>query len=172
MGRVPRVIQLPMSGRDRRYFVQQLRAGEQAHRALCARLKEAIAVAEAHRITAWALSCEEWNIRQFIGGPAAPSPFIADAISAGFELLDVRWKRCYRPAPRGLARSRQGKSGRSGGRNTGHGGGSGGGLRGQARLAGRANSTSRSPCRTAASSPRSRKPWHGSPRKSPNPNTA
>jgi hypothetical protein len=90
----PRVIQLPMSGRDRRHYVQQLRTAEQAHVAICARLKDAIAVAEAHRVAAWALSCEEWNIRQFIGGDAAPSPAIADALSAGYELIEVRCKRC------------------------------------------------------------------------------
>jgi hypothetical protein len=53
-------------------------------------------VAEAHRLTAWALSCEEWNIRQFIGGEGAASPPIADAISAGFELIEVQCKRCKR----------------------------------------------------------------------------
>jgi hypothetical protein len=92
----PRVIQLPMSGRDRRHYVQQLRAAERAHATLCGRLKDAIAVAEAHRIAAWALACEEWNIRQFIGGPAANSPRIVDAIDAGFPLLEVLCRRCSR----------------------------------------------------------------------------
>lgn len=92
----PRVIQLPLSGRDRRHYVDQLKLAESAHVAICARLKDAIAVAEAHRIAAWALSCEEWNVRQFIGGDAAPSPAIADALAAGFELLEVHCKRCGR----------------------------------------------------------------------------
>jgi phage terminase large subunit GpA-like protein len=92
----PRVIQLPISGRDRRFYAQQLRTAEQAHRDICRRLTDAIKVSEAHRIAAWALSCEEWNIRQFIGGPVEPSPFIADAISAGFTLIEVKCKRCGR----------------------------------------------------------------------------
>lgn len=92
----PRFIQLPLSGRDRRHYVRELREAERAHTAICERVKVAIQVAEAHRIKAWALSCEEWNIRQFIGGDAAPSPPIADAISAGFELIEVQCKRCKR----------------------------------------------------------------------------
>jgi hypothetical protein len=83
----PRIIQLPMSGRDRRHYVRELRLAEQAHARLPGRVAEAYAAA--HR-----LACEEWNVRQFIGGEAEPSPSIADAISAGCELLDVRCKRC------------------------------------------------------------------------------
>jgi hypothetical protein len=93
----PRVIQLPMSGRDRRHYVQQLRAAEQEHARVCADLTEAITVFQAHRIKAHALACREWNIRQFIGGPAAASPRILDAIDAGFPLLEVHCKRCGRP---------------------------------------------------------------------------
>lgn len=83
----PRIIQLPMSGRDRRHYVRELRLAEQAHARLPGRVAEAYAAA--HR-----LACEEWNVRQFIGGEAAPSPSIADAITAGCELLEVRCKRC------------------------------------------------------------------------------
>lgn len=92
----PRVIQLPLSGRDRRHYVRELREAERAHAMICERMKAAIEAAETLRIAAWALSCEEWNIRQFIGGDAAPSPPIADAISAGFELIEVQCKRCNR----------------------------------------------------------------------------
>jgi DNA-binding transcriptional regulator YdaS (Cro superfamily) len=83
----PRIIQLPMSGRDRRHFVRELRLAEQAHASLPGRVAEAYAAA--HR-----LACEEWNVRQFIGGDAAPSPTIAEAIAAGRELLEVRCRRC------------------------------------------------------------------------------
>jgi hypothetical protein len=92
----PRVIHLPPSGGDRKHYVRELRWAEQAHADICQRVADAIKVAEAHRLAAWALSCEEWNIRQFIGGDAAPSPPIADAISAGFELIEVQCKRCRR----------------------------------------------------------------------------
>jgi hypothetical protein len=68
----PRVIQLPLSGRDRRHYVVELRKAEDAHRSLVVRVDAAYRVA--HR-----LACEEWNTRQFIGGDIEPSPSIADA---------------------------------------------------------------------------------------------
>ena len=67
----PRIVRL-LSGRDRRHYVRELRLAEQAHRELPARVEEAYRAA--HR-----LACEEWSVRQFIGGPAEPSPRIADA---------------------------------------------------------------------------------------------
>jgi hypothetical protein len=83
----PRVIQLPMSGRDRRHYVRELRAAEQAHQSLLVRVEDAYRVA--HQ-----LLCEEWNTRQFIGGPVDPSPTIAQATHGGCVLLEVRCKRC------------------------------------------------------------------------------
>jgi hypothetical protein len=83
-----------MSGRDRRHYVQQLRIAEQAHRSLVARVDGAYRAAEEHLRLARRLSCEEWNARQFIGGPAEPSPAIADVIDAGYDLIEVRCKRC------------------------------------------------------------------------------
>jgi hypothetical protein len=59
----PRIIQLPLSGRDRRHYVRESRAAEQAHRDLPARVEEAYRAAHA-------LACEEWSVRQFIGEPA------------------------------------------------------------------------------------------------------
>lgn len=90
----PRIIHLPMSGRDRRHYVQQLRIAEQAHRSLVTRVDSAYRAAEEHLRLAHRLSCEEWNARQFIGGDAAPSPVIAHAIDAGYDLLEVKCKRC------------------------------------------------------------------------------
>ena len=75
----PRIIQLPLSGRDRRHYVRELRAAEEAHRDLPAKVEEAYRAAHA-------LAC---HVRQFIGGPAEPSPRIADAIAGGCELLEV-----------------------------------------------------------------------------------
>ncbi len=83
----PRVIQLPLSGRDRRYYAAELRKAEQAHQAILPKLEEAYRAAHA-------LGCEEWNIRQFIGGTAEPSPYIGHAILGGYELLEVKCKRC------------------------------------------------------------------------------
>jgi hypothetical protein len=67
--------------------VRELRLAEQAHRELPSRVEEAYRAA--HR-----LACHEWSVRQFIGGPAEPSPRIADAIAGGRELLEVRCQRC------------------------------------------------------------------------------
>jgi hypothetical protein len=44
----PRIIQLPLSGRDRRHYVRELRAAEQAHRDLPAKVEEAYRAA--HRL--------------------------------------------------------------------------------------------------------------------------
>jgi len=55
---------------------------------------DAHAAADAQLRQAHFLSCEEWNARQFIGGDAAPSPTIADAIHGGVEMLEVRCRRC------------------------------------------------------------------------------
>jgi hypothetical protein len=84
---MPRIIQLPMSGRDRRHYVQQLRIAEQAHRSLVPQVEAAYRIAHA-------LACKEWNARQFIGGPADPSPAISHAIDAGYGLLEVKCRRC------------------------------------------------------------------------------
>jgi hypothetical protein len=64
-----------------------LRAAEQAHRDLPTKVEEAYRAA-------YAVACHEWNVLQFIGGPAEPSPRIADAIAGGCELLEVRCRRC------------------------------------------------------------------------------
>src|SRR5258705_12865016 len=83
----PGTLHLPLSGRDRRDYVRERRLAEQAHRELPSRVEEAYR--PAHR-----LACHEWSVRQFIGGPAEPSPRIADAIAGGCELLEVRRRRC------------------------------------------------------------------------------
>jgi hypothetical protein len=87
----PRIIQLPLSGRDRRHYVRELRAAEQAHRDPPAKVEEAYRAAHA-------LACHEWNVRQFIGGPAEPSPRIADG-ARHVEMI-------FRSASRRLSRAR------------------------------------------------------------------
>lgn len=90
----PRIIQLPMSGRDRRHYVRELKAAEQEQRRLVGEVETAYRVAGERLRVAHALACQEWNTRQFIGGDAAPSPVIAEAIDAGYELLEVACRRC------------------------------------------------------------------------------
>ena len=90
----PRVIKLPLSGGDRKHFSRELQRVERLHADLVQHTADAFTVADAHFATAHRLACEEWNARQFIGGDAAPSPTIADAIHGGCELLEVRCKKC------------------------------------------------------------------------------
>jgi hypothetical protein len=91
---MPRVIQLPMSGRDRRHYTRELARVEHLHSTLVRQTEDAFRAADDQLRRAHFLSCEEWNARQFIGGPAEPSPTIAAAIHAGIEMLEVRCKRC------------------------------------------------------------------------------
>ena len=73
-----------MSGRDRRHYVTQLKAAETAHAALVKRVPEAQAVADKYQFAADRLACEEWSVRQFIGGDAEPSPSIETAVRCGY----------------------------------------------------------------------------------------
>lgn len=83
----PRVIQLPLSGGDRKHYVRELKWAQQEHPRLIDRLIDAYNAA--HRV-----ACEEWTMRQFIGGPADPSPQLGAAISAGCTLLRVECRAC------------------------------------------------------------------------------
>lgn len=83
----PRVIHIPLSGRDRKYYTRQLKQAEATH----ARLTGELAVARA-RVAR--LECEEWSARQFIGGDVEPSPTIAAALLAGTPLLLVECRAC------------------------------------------------------------------------------
>lgn len=90
----PRVIQIPLSGRDRRHYVRELKAAEKVHASLAKRVPEAQIVADEYQRAADRLSCEEWSVRQFIGGDADPSPLIATAINCGYVLLDIHCSHC------------------------------------------------------------------------------
>lgn len=83
----PRIIQIPLSGRDRRHYARELKRGEQEHKRLVGAVKAAYK-------SAHFLACEEWSARQFIGGPAEPSPTIAQALDAGCDLLEVSCRHC------------------------------------------------------------------------------
>lgn len=83
----PRVIQLPLSGGDRKYYVRELRAARTRYPNVLDRATEAYRVA--HR-----LYCEEWTLRQFIGGEVDPSPLIGSCIEAGCTLLRVECRAC------------------------------------------------------------------------------
>jgi hypothetical protein len=90
----PRVIQLPVSGRDRRHYARELARVERMHENLVKEAAAAHDAAERALRQAHRLDCEVWNTRQFIGGPAEPSSSIAVAIHGGCELLEAQCKRC------------------------------------------------------------------------------
>lgn len=90
----PRVIQLPMSGRDRRFYLHELRKGEDAHAAAVRGAAAAHAEADRALANAHRLDCAVWTYRQFIEGDVEPSPTIAQALHGGCDLLDVKCKRC------------------------------------------------------------------------------
>ena len=90
----PRIIQLPLSGRDRRHYVAELRKAEEAYRRHVRDAEEAHAAAD--RALAWAyqIDCDAWTALQFIGGDEDPSPVIAHCIQGGRELLEVQCRQC------------------------------------------------------------------------------
>jgi hypothetical protein len=83
----PRVIQLPLSGGDRKHYVRELKRAREAHARVLERSIDAYNVA--HR-----LYCEEWTLRQFIGGEVEPSSLIGSCIEAGCTLLRVECRAC------------------------------------------------------------------------------
>ena len=90
----PRVIQIPMSGRDRRHYVTQLKVAEKAHASLAKRAREAQLVVDEYQRMADRLACQEWSVRQFIGGDVEPSPSIETAVNCGYKLLDIHCSHC------------------------------------------------------------------------------
>ena len=64
----PRVIQMPLSGGDRKHYVRE--RVEELHRGLVRKAAAAYATADDHLRLAHYTACEEWNARQFIGGNA------------------------------------------------------------------------------------------------------
>lgn len=83
----PRVIQLPLSGGDRKHYVRELKQAQREHPRLLDRAIDAYA--QAHR-----LGCQEWNMRQFIGGSAEPSPTVGAAVDGGYTLLKIECRVC------------------------------------------------------------------------------
>lgn len=90
----PHIIQLPLSGRDRRHYVAELRKAEDAYRRQSAAAQAAHAAADRALQEAHRLDCAAWSSLQFVGGDASPSPVRADAIHGGCELLEVHCRHC------------------------------------------------------------------------------
>lgn len=93
---MPRPIHIPLSGRDRRYFVRQLKNAPQFEASNLRRAALLRADGEAKLKEARRLECEAWNARLFYGGSVQPSPTIADAIDGGFDRLEAGCHQCNR----------------------------------------------------------------------------
>lgn len=92
----PRIIHLPLSGGDRKHHARELRRAVAHHEGLVQRIAEAREATIQHRQMTRRLMCEEWSVRQFIGGPAEPSPTITAAIDAGCTALSSECRACAR----------------------------------------------------------------------------
>lgn len=75
-----RIIELPLSGGDRKAYAREVRRVESLHAELVKRIEAVLGAAEECLRLAHRLECEEWNARLFLGGDEAPSPAVADAI--------------------------------------------------------------------------------------------
>jgi len=90
----PRIIQIPLSGRDRRHYARELKKAEQIHASLVKRVEDAFRVASQYRRMADKLTCDEWTARMFIGGDIEPSPTLQLAINCGCAFLRVECRAC------------------------------------------------------------------------------
>lgn len=89
-----RIIQMPLSGGDRKAYIRELHRVETLHASLVRKVAEAYATADEYLRLAGRLNCEEWNARLFLGGDETPSPVIAAAIDASASLLEVKCSAC------------------------------------------------------------------------------
>ena len=93
---MPRVIQMPLSGGDRKAQAKELRRARGLHDEYMKQAAQARGEANEKFRKADQLECNAWNAIMFCGGPAQPSPTIETALNAGYDLLEVRCNRCGR----------------------------------------------------------------------------
>ena len=99
----PRIIQIPLSGGDRKAQAKSLRQAHGLHDSYFAQ-SQLIRGAAAEKLReADRLECEAWNAIMWAGGPAMPAPgepqanpTLAMALNAGFDLLEAKCNRCRR----------------------------------------------------------------------------
>lgn len=89
-----KIIQMPVSGRDRRHFKNNLGQARGVYESASKQAAEARAEAFAAMRRANYLECEAWSAWLFMGGEYEPSPTIAEALNARVELLEVKCGRC------------------------------------------------------------------------------
>jgi hypothetical protein len=93
---MPRVIQMPLSGGDRKAQAKELRRARGLHDEYMRQAAVVRAEAREKDRKADQLECNAWNAIMFCGGPAQPSPTIGTALNAGYDRLEVRCNRCGR----------------------------------------------------------------------------
>src|SRR6476620_967303 len=95
----PRIIQIPLSGGDRKAQAKGIRHAHGIHESY---FKESVLIrsaAEAKMREADRLECEAWNAIMWAGGPAMPSPGEPQAeptIAKAINLLEAKCNRCER----------------------------------------------------------------------------
>jgi hypothetical protein len=97
----PRIIQIPLSGGDRKAQAKGIR---QAHGLHDSYYRDSLAIRSAAELEiqkADRLECDTWNAIMWAGGPTMPhgsepvaEPTIAKALNAGYDLLEVKCNRC------------------------------------------------------------------------------
>lgn len=93
---MPRVIQIPLSGGDRKAQAKELRRARGLYDEYMKQAAVVRAEAREKDRRADQLECSAWNAIMFCGGPAQPSPTIETALNAGYDQLEVRCNRCGR----------------------------------------------------------------------------
>jgi hypothetical protein len=91
---MPRIIHLPISGRDRRFAARELRDALAVYSRKMQEAEAARAAGERMQREADRLFCEAWHAAAFSGQSLQPSPTIAQALGCGFGTIDVRCSRC------------------------------------------------------------------------------
>jgi hypothetical protein len=104
---MPRVIQMPLSGGDRKAQAKELRRARGLYDEYMKQSARVRAEAHAKYREADRLECNAWNAIMFCGGPADPSPTIGIALNAGYDFLEVRCNRCGRLSKADLKKARR-----------------------------------------------------------------
>jgi hypothetical protein len=99
----PRIIQIPLSGGDRKAQAKGIRQAHGLHASYYAQSVLIRSAAEEKLREADRLECDAWNAIMWAGGPAMPSPgepqanpTIGKALNAGYDLLQAKCNRCRR----------------------------------------------------------------------------
>ena len=99
----PRIIQIPLSGGDRKAQAKGIRQAHGLHASYYAQSVLIRGAAEEKLREADRLECDAWNAIMWAGGPAMPSPgepqanpTIRKALNAGYDLLEAKCNRCRR----------------------------------------------------------------------------